>query len=84
MNPNVRSAILIAGLLFVILFAGMTLVVLAEDGLTILVFFSLLIVGAAGRRDLGRDQRPGRPALAGQSAEQPLENALEGGRAVRV
>ena len=44
MNPNVRSAILIAGLLFVILFAGMTLVVLAEDGLTILVFFSLLIV----------------------------------------
>lgn len=44
MNPNVRSAILIAGLLFVILFAAMTLVVLAEDGLTILVFFSLLIV----------------------------------------
>jgi NADH:ubiquinone oxidoreductase subunit 4 (subunit M) len=44
MNPIVRSAILVAGLLFVILFAGMTLVVLAEDGLTILVFFSLLIV----------------------------------------
>ena len=48
MNPNARSAILVAGLLFVILFAGMTLVVLAEDGLTILVFFSLLIVVLLG------------------------------------
>jgi len=48
MNPNARSAILVAGLLFVILFAGMTLTVLAEDGLTILVFFSLLIVVLLG------------------------------------
>jgi hypothetical protein len=44
MNPTARAALLVVGLLFVILFAGMTLVVLAEDGLTILVFFSLLIV----------------------------------------
>ena len=48
MDPNVRSAILVAGLLFVLLFAGMTLVVLAEDGLTILVVFSILIVGLLG------------------------------------
>jgi hypothetical protein len=48
MDPNVRSAILIAGLLFVILFGGMTLVVLAEDGLSILVVFSILIVGLLG------------------------------------
>ena len=48
MNPNVRAAILVAGLVFVLLFAGMTLVVLAEDGLTILVFFSLLIVVLLG------------------------------------
>jgi hypothetical protein len=47
-DPNVRSAILFAGLLFVLLFAGMTLVVLAEDGLTILVVFSILIIGLLG------------------------------------
>jgi hypothetical protein len=47
-DPNVRSAILVAGLLFVLLFAGMTLVVLAEDGLTILVVFSILIIGLLG------------------------------------
>jgi hypothetical protein len=44
LNPNVHTAIVIAGLAFVILFGGMTLVVLAEDGFTILVFFSILIV----------------------------------------
>jgi hypothetical protein len=48
MNPNARAALLVVGLLFVLLFAGMTLVVLAEDGLTILVFFSLLIVVLLG------------------------------------
>jgi hypothetical protein len=32
----------------VLLFGGMTLVVLAEDGLTILVVFSLLIVALLG------------------------------------
>ena len=48
MDPNLRSAILVVGLIFVILFGGMTLVVLAQDGLTILVVFSLLIVGLLG------------------------------------
>ena len=48
MDPGVRSAILIAGLVFVIMFAGMTLVVMAKDGFTILVFFSVLIVVLLG------------------------------------
>jgi hypothetical protein len=47
-DPNVHTAIVVAGLVFVILFAGMTLVVLAEDGLTILVVFSVLIIGLLG------------------------------------
>ena len=59
MNPMVRSAILVAGLLFVILFAGMTLVVLAEDGLTILVFFSLLIFVLLGVAIWGAINGPG-------------------------
>jgi hypothetical protein len=40
---DARAAILFGVLIFLILFAGMTLVVLFEDGLTILVFFSILI-----------------------------------------
>ena len=48
MDPNLRTAILVAGLLFVILFGGMTLVVLAQDGFTILVFFAILVVGLMG------------------------------------
>jgi hypothetical protein len=62
MDPNARSVILVVGLLFVFLFGGMSLVVLAEDGLTILVVFSLLIVvllgiaiwGAINSDDQGR------------------------------
>jgi len=45
MDLDSRSAILFGVLLFLILFAGMTLVVLAQDGLTILVVFSILILG---------------------------------------
>jgi hypothetical protein len=48
MDKHVHTAIVVAGLVFVILFGGMTLVVLAEDGLTILVVFSILIVGLLG------------------------------------
>ena len=48
MDPNVRSAILVAGLLFVLFFGGMTVVVLFKDGLSILVVFSVLIVGLLG------------------------------------
>jgi hypothetical protein len=48
MNLDARAAILFGVLLFLILFAGMTLVVLAKDGLTILVFFSILILALLG------------------------------------
>jgi hypothetical protein len=48
MDPNARNALLVIGLVFVFLFGGMSLVVLAEDGLTILVVFSLLIVVLLG------------------------------------
>ena len=58
MDPNVRSALLVAGLVFVILFGGMTLVVLAEDGLSVLVVFSVLIVRAAQDRAVGAINGP--------------------------
>jgi hypothetical protein len=48
MDPNARSVILVVGLLFVFFFGGMSLVVLVEDGVTILVVFSLLIVALLG------------------------------------
>jgi len=47
-DPGLRSAVLFGGLLFILFFAGMTLVVLAKDGLTILVVFALLIAGLLG------------------------------------
>jgi len=43
MNLDSRSAILFGVLMFLILFGGMTAVVLFKDGFTILVFFSILI-----------------------------------------
>jgi len=48
MHLDSGSAILFGVLIFLILFAGMTLVVLFKDGLTILVFFSILILGIIG------------------------------------
>ena len=44
MDLDSRSAILFGVLIFLILFAGMTLVVLFKDGLTILVVASILIL----------------------------------------
>ncbi len=48
MDLDSRSAILFGVLIFLILFAGMTLVVLFKDGLTILVIFAILILGILG------------------------------------
>ncbi len=48
MKLDSGSAILFGILIFMILFAGMTLVVLFKDGLTILVFFAILIVAIIG------------------------------------
>ncbi len=44
MDLDSRSAILFGVLIFLILFAGMTVAVLFKDGLTILVVFSILIL----------------------------------------
>jgi hypothetical protein len=48
MDLDTRSAILFGVMIFFILFAGMTFVVLFEDGLTILVVFAILILGIIG------------------------------------
>jgi hypothetical protein len=48
MKLDARAAILFGVFMFLLLFGGMTLVVLAEDGLTILVFFSILILVILG------------------------------------
>jgi len=48
MDPSTRAAILICGLIFVIFFGGMTLVVLAQDGFTILVVPAVAIVSLLG------------------------------------
>ncbi len=48
MDLDSRAAILFGVLLFLILFGGMTLVVLFKDGVTILVVFALLILGLLG------------------------------------
>lgn len=48
MDRDLRYALLFGAILFVIFFAGMTLVVLVEDGFTIIVFFAIVVVGLLG------------------------------------
>jgi hypothetical protein len=48
MDLDSRSAVLFGVLIFLILFAGMTLVVLFKDGITILVVFAILILAILG------------------------------------
>ena len=43
-----HTALLVVGVLFVLMFGAMTFIVLAKDGFTILVFFSLVIVAILG------------------------------------
>ncbi len=45
MEPEVRGAIVLVGLLFVFLFGGSALAVIAKDGVDILTIVSLLIAG---------------------------------------
>lgn len=45
MDPDLRTALLFGGLLFVVFFAGMTLVVLFQDGFSILVVFAFIVIG---------------------------------------
>jgi hypothetical protein len=42
-EPEIRSAIVLVGLLFVFLFGGSALVVIGQDGLDVLTVISLLI-----------------------------------------
>lgn len=58
MNPDLRTAVLFGGLLFLIFFAGMTLYVLFEDGFTILVLFALIVVGLLGVAVWGAMNQP--------------------------
>lgn len=44
MDPDLRAALLIGGLIFVGLFAAMTLSVIAESGLDVLTVASIVIV----------------------------------------
>jgi uncharacterized membrane protein len=44
-EPEVRSAIVLVGLLFVFLFGGSAIVVIGQDGLDVLTVLSLLIAG---------------------------------------
>jgi hypothetical protein len=44
-EPEVRGAIVLVGLLFVFLFGGSALAVIAKDGLDILTIVSLVIAG---------------------------------------
>ena len=45
MEPDVRGAIVLVGLLFVFLFGGSALAVMAKDGVDILTIASLVIAG---------------------------------------
>jgi hypothetical protein len=44
MDPDLRAALLIGGLLFVGIFAAMTLTVVLEDGITVLTVAAAVIV----------------------------------------
>ena len=44
MDPDLRGALLIGGLLFVAVFAAMTIQVVIEDGLTVLTVIAAVIV----------------------------------------
>lgn len=68
MEPDARGAVLFGGLLFVLFFVGMTVTVLAKDGLTILVVFAILIclllgVAIYGAINNPPDDRGGPPKL---------------------
>ncbi len=43
-SPTLRTIALAVGVVFVVGFFGMTLVVIARDGITVLVVFALIIV----------------------------------------
>ncbi len=58
MDPGLRTALLLGGLLFVVLFAAMTLTVALNDGVTILVVASVVIIGMLGAALIGALRDP--------------------------
>ena len=58
MDPDLRTALLILGIVFCAGFAGMTLTVAADSGFDIFTVISLLIVGMIGAGLLGAIRNP--------------------------
>lgn len=48
MQPDLRTALLIGGLVFVALFAAMTVAVALEDGVNVLVVLAVAIIAMLG------------------------------------
>lgn len=57
-SPTIRTIALAVGVVFVVGFFGMTLVVIARDGITILVVFSLIIIALLGMALWGAANNP--------------------------
>ena len=58
MDPDLRTALLVTGIVFCLGFAGMTLTVAADSGFDIFTVISLLIVGMIGAGLLGAIRNP--------------------------
>jgi hypothetical protein len=58
MDPRVRTAVLVGGLAFVALFAGMTLVAALEQGVNIVVVLSVAIILMLGLALIGALRDP--------------------------
>ena len=58
MDPGTRTAILIAGITFCGLFGALTVAVALNDGVTIFVVFSLVIVGMIASGLIGAIRNP--------------------------
>ncbi len=58
MDPKLRTAVLVGGLAFVALFAGMTLVAALEQGVNIVVVLSVAIILVLGLALIGALRDP--------------------------
>ena len=58
MDPKLRTAVLVGGLAFVALFAGMTLVAALEQGVNIVVVLSVAIILMLGLALIGALRDP--------------------------
>lgn len=58
MDPGTRTAILISGITFCVVFAAMTIAVALDSGLTVFTLIGLLIVGMIGAGLIGAIRNP--------------------------